>query len=264
MIMDKNTLARLRRYFSLNLYEVKIWTALLSRGISTAGELSDIAEVPRSRAYDILESLEKKGFVVMKLGKPIKYIAVPPEEVVDRVKKFMHADAEEKSKRLDTLKSTDMMKNLNTLFSQGIEYIDPTELTGAIRGRQNLYNHMETMIKGAKKDVVIVTSGEGLVRKTNALKNSLKSAKDRGVRVRVVAKLDKDQKKLLKDFKGLAEIKDISDIEARFAVVDGEQALLMLKGDTEVHPNYDSAVWMNSKMFASALNNMFDRIWKGK
>ena len=56
----------------LNLYEVKIWTALLSRGVSTAGELSDIANVPRSRTYDVLESLEKKGFIIMKLGKPIK------------------------------------------------------------------------------------------------------------------------------------------------------------------------------------------------
>ena len=87
MIARDDFLSKLRRYFGLNLYEVKIWTALLSRGVSTAGELSDIANVPRSRSYDVLESLEKKGFIVMKLGKPIKYIAVDPNEVVERVKK---------------------------------------------------------------------------------------------------------------------------------------------------------------------------------
>ena len=87
MIIKDDVLSRLRRYFDLNLYEVKIWTALLSRGTSTAGELSDIANVPRSRSYDVLESLEKKGFVVVKLGKPIKYLAVDPNEVVERVKK---------------------------------------------------------------------------------------------------------------------------------------------------------------------------------
>ena len=65
MIVKEEFLSKLRRYFSLNLYEVKIWTALLSRGVSTAGELSDIANVPRSRSYDVLESLEKKGFVVV-------------------------------------------------------------------------------------------------------------------------------------------------------------------------------------------------------
>ncbi|HJO01463.1 MAG TPA: helix-turn-helix domain-containing protein, partial [Candidatus Woesearchaeota archaeon] len=69
------------RSFGLNSYEAKLWAALLSKGVSTAGELSDIANVPRSRSYDVLESLEKKGFVVMKLGKPIKYLAVPPKKV---------------------------------------------------------------------------------------------------------------------------------------------------------------------------------------
>ena len=84
-IVKDEFLSRLRKIFDLNLYEVTVWTALLSRGTSTAGELSNISDVPRSRTYDILESLEKKGFIIMKLGKPIKYIAVPPEEVVERV-----------------------------------------------------------------------------------------------------------------------------------------------------------------------------------
>ena len=82
---------------------MRVWTALLSRGVSTAGELSDIGNVPRSRAYDVLESLEKKGFVVMKLGKPIKYVAVEPEEVVDRVKKLVSEQAKENVKKLDEL-----------------------------------------------------------------------------------------------------------------------------------------------------------------
>ncbi len=58
MIVKEEFLNKLRQFFALNLYEVRIWTALLSRGISTAGELSDIGNVPRSRYYDVLESLE--------------------------------------------------------------------------------------------------------------------------------------------------------------------------------------------------------------
>ena len=86
MIVKEDFLKKLRSSFDLNEYEVKIWTALLSRGISSAGELSEISNVPRSRSYDVLETLEKKGFVMMKLGKPIKYMAIKPEEVVKRVK----------------------------------------------------------------------------------------------------------------------------------------------------------------------------------
>ena len=146
MIVKEEFLSKLRRYFSLNLYEVKIWAALLSRGVSTAGELSDIANVPRSRSYDVLESLEKKGFVVMKLGKPIKYLAVPPTEVVERVKKNMKMDADEKIKRLEDLKKTELLDELNTLHTQGVELVEPSELSGSLKGRHNLYSHLELTI----------------------------------------------------------------------------------------------------------------------
>mgnify|MGYP000262357459 CR=1 FL=1 len=86
MIVKEDFLKKLRAAFDLNIYEVKMWTALLSRGMAAAGELSDISNVPRSRSYDVLESLEKKGFIMMKLGKPIRYIAIKPEEIIKRLK----------------------------------------------------------------------------------------------------------------------------------------------------------------------------------
>src|SRR3989339_2033422 len=131
MIVQKGFLTKLKD-FGLNSYESKLWTALLSRGISTAGELSDIANVPRSRSYDILESLEKKGFVIMKIGKPIKYIAVSPKEIVDRVKKNVRTESEDRLKRLEDLKTTDIVDELNNLHTQGIELVEPTELSGSL------------------------------------------------------------------------------------------------------------------------------------
>ena len=132
MIVKEEFLSKLRRYFSLNLYEVKIWTALLSRGVSTAGELSDIANVPRSRSYDVLESLEKKGFVVMKIGKPIKYLAVPPQEVLERVKKKIRENSDDQLKNLEELKNADVLKELNLLHSEGVTMVEPTDITAAL------------------------------------------------------------------------------------------------------------------------------------
>ncbi len=108
MIVKKDFLMKLKD-FGLNSYESKLWTALLSRGVSTAGELSDIANVPRSRSYDVLESLEKKGFIIMKVGKPIKYIAVQPEEVLERIKKKIEEDTIFKRELLDSIKSAGVL-----------------------------------------------------------------------------------------------------------------------------------------------------------
>ena len=108
MIVQKEFLDKLKD-FGLNSYERKLWIALLSRGVSSAGELSDISNVPRSRAYDVLESLEKKGFIVVKVGKPIKYLAVSPSEVIERVKKKISEDADQRSKTLSQLKDSDIL-----------------------------------------------------------------------------------------------------------------------------------------------------------
>jgi len=262
MIVKEEFLSKLRRYFSLNLYEVKIWTALLSRGVSTAGELSDIANVPRSRSYDVLESLEKKGFVIMKLGKPIKYIAVPPAEVLERVKKNVTQDAKESLKRLDDLKSTEVIGELNTLHSQGVELIEPSDLSGSIRGRHNLYNHLELTIRNAEESVTLMTTSQGLMRKVEGLRPVFEKLKKRGVKIRIAAPITKESIKAAKEMSGLAEVRH-TDSKARFCIVDGKQIVFMILDDKEVHPTYDVGIWVNTPFFASAVDNLFDLAWKG-
>lgn len=264
MIIKDELLSKLRRYFDLNLYEVRLWTALLSRGVSTAGELSDIADVPRSRSYDVLESLEKKGFVVMKLGKPIKYIAIPPSEVVDRVKKNMHLESQEKIKRLESAKSSPLLSELETLHSQGISLVDPTEMSGCVRGRSNLYNHLDLLIKESKKSVNVMTSEEGFMRKVEGLKSTLEKANKRGVKIRISAPLTKVNKKTTDSLKGVAEVKHNEKVQCRFVTVDGNDIVFMPLNDKEVHPSYDLGIWVKTPYFTSAIDSMFDHVWNQK
>lgn len=262
MIVKDEFLSRLRKIFDLNLYEVKVWTALLSRGTSTAGELSSISDVPRSRTYDILESLEKKGFIVMKLGKPIKFIALKPEEVIERVKKNLLVNAKEKSKRLEKLKGEDVLEELTGLFSDGIKYIESTDLSGALKGRQNIYNHLDMLIREAQSTITLVTTEDGLNRKLEVLLPSLEKAKKRGVIIRIAAPITPENKKVAKDFKKIAEVRDVADLRARFMLIDSEQLMFMLLNDKEVHPTYDIGIWLNTEFFAQALENLFEVAWK--
>ena len=258
MIVKDEFLSRLRKIFDLNLYEVKVWTALLSRGTSTAGELSNISDVPRSRTYDILESLEKKGFIVMKLGKPIKFVALKPEEVVERVKKNLIKYAQERTKRLETLKDDEVLEELNGLFTKGIKFVEPSELSGSIKGRQNLYNHLDMMIRDAEKTITIVTTAEGLNRKLEALMPILEKIKKRGVKVRIASPINNNNIKYARELKKVAEVKEMEGIRARFVIVDGNQIMFMLLDDEKFHPNYDIGVWINTEFFAHALEQMFD------
>jgi sugar-specific transcriptional regulator TrmB len=262
MIVQKDFLNKLKD-FGINSYEAKLWTALLSRGVATAGELSDMANVPRSRSYDVLESLERKGFVIMKLGKPIKYIAVPPTEVIERVKKNMKSEADTKVKRLENLKKTDVLSELNNLHTQGIELIEPSDLSGSLKGRHNLYSHLETVIKGANKSVTMMTTPQGLMRKVEGLKPVFEKLKKKGVKIRIAAPLSKDTKAAVKDLGNIAEVRNATDITARFCIVDGKELVFMVLDDKEVHPTYDVGIWVNTPFFATALEGMFNNAWKG-
>jgi sugar-specific transcriptional regulator TrmB len=262
MIIKEEFLSRLRKIFDLNLYEVRVWTALLSRGTSTAGELSNISDVPRSRTYDILESLDKKGFIVMKLGKPIKFVALKPEEVVERVKRNLAKDTQERTRRLETLKGDEVLDELNTLFKEGVKFVEPTDLSGSLRGRQNLYNHIDMMIRNAESTITIVTTKEGLNRKIEALMPSLEKCRKRGVKVRIAAPIDSNNIKVARDLKRIAEVKNMERMKARFVIVDSNQLMFMLLDDEKFHPNYDTGVWINTEFFAQALEQLFELAWK--
>src|SRR3989344_4237035 len=123
MIMKQDLVKRIKEYFNLNIYETKVWLALLSKGIASAGEVAELSGVPRSRTYDVLESLEKRGFVIQKLGKPIKYLAVKPHLIIEKIKNNTIALADEKVKILSNLKDTQEYHELEALHKTGVDPI---------------------------------------------------------------------------------------------------------------------------------------------
>jgi len=259
MIVQEQFLKKLRATFDLNIYEVKVWAALLSRGTASAGELADISGVPRSRSYDVLEGLEKKGFVIMKLGKPIKYLAIQPEEIVKRSKRKVEDRAKEDMDNLEKVKGTELFDELNLLYKQGIEKVEPTDMAGLLKSRKNIYDHYKSLIANAKESITIVTTAEGLQRKADILRSSLKKASARGVKIRIAAA---NAKSIPEDFKKIAEVKSIDKkVNARFMIADGKDIVFMLANDSDVNENYDLGVWVNTPFFANALERMFDISW---
>ncbi len=259
MLVQKELLAQLRA-FGVNSYESRLWTALLAKGSASAGELSDIANVPRSRAYDVLESLEKKGFIIMKIGKPIKYIALSPEAVLEKVKKKVIIDAEERTETLNKLKETDLISQLSLLYKTGIEAVEPFDLSGCLKGRKNIYDHLEQLMKGSSKSINITTSKTGLFRKKEAFMKILKKAREKGVKIRISApvnELTSDEKKEIQNLKGICDIKD-SNADARFCIVDSKHLVFMLTDDEEVNPAFDSAIWITTPFLASAFEKVFE------
>ena len=245
MIVKEEFLSRLRRYFSLNLYEVKIWTALLSRGVSTAGELSDIANVPRSRSYDVLESLEKKGFVAMKLEKPIKYLAVPPKEVMSGVKRNIKKKTE---KHLSNIMSHSFINLINILQET---YESTTKKIGnfvaVLKGDKNIQKHLEFLFKKAKKTIMFSVENdvEKYIKLFQRTKNTTKSI----------------NRTLITNKEYSIQTSDINiknqHTGVRLCVVDEDNIVFFPVREEDIHPNYDLGVWVKNKQTASFLKELF-------
>jgi sugar-specific transcriptional regulator TrmB len=256
MIIKQELLKKIRHSFGLNIYEAKVWLALLSKSISTAGEIAEISGVPRSRTYDVLESLEKQGFAIEKLGKPVKYIVVKPSLVIEKLRNNTIKEAEEKAHVLANLKGTAEYDELELLHKQGIQPIRAEEISGALKGRNNIYSQLGEMIENADKEVILVTTASALQDEIKMLKPICSKLKKHGITIKIATNAEQEKIKQFSKELG-TEVKNL-DLKARFCIVDSRSILFMLADKSEE----EIGIWINSEFFASALKSLFEMAWQ--
>ncbi|MEK6831034.1 MAG: helix-turn-helix domain-containing protein [Nanoarchaeota archaeon] len=251
--MKQELINRVRDYFDLNIYETKVWLALLSKGVSSAGEIAENSGVPRSRTYDVLESLEKSGFAIMKLGKPVKYIAVKPDVVIEKLKSNVLKNANEKVESIKKLRNKEEYQELKQLYTNGIKPIKQEEISGSIKGRLAIYSHIKELLENAKKEVVVCTSVQELIAKSRFFSVIFERLKKNNVKVKIA--LFGDEKEINRINKKLKiNAKPIS-VDARFFIADSEQVLFMISNGNEE----EISVWLNTPFFVSTLAFMTEK-----
>ncbi|MBI4163555.1 MAG: TrmB family transcriptional regulator [Candidatus Aenigmarchaeota archaeon] len=247
----------------LNLYERKIFVALLAKGIATAGEVSNIAKVPRSRSYDILESLSEKGFVVLQPSKPIRYVALEPKDALERVKQNLERKHEELQERVDKFSRSNHVVELENLFKQGFSLIQPFEMTGTIKGRHAINQQMRSLFKKAKDKITVITTQSGLEDLHKAHFNTLKKASKKGIKVRIFAPIEGNKERHVSELKQVAELKHLESPLGRVATVDNDNVMLSLTDDSKIHETQDVAFWANSQhLVKDVMAPLFGQIGK--
>ncbi len=265
MVASQETLDALEDV-GLNMYERKVYAALISRGVSTAGELSEMTGVPRSRSYDVLESLAEKGFAILKPSKPMQYVAVPPEEALENTKELHKKELQEKIDRIERFKESSAVNELQELYDEGVSLVDPADMSGAIKGKYNVHKQMGNMIKDAEREIKIMTTEKGIKDIKDNHMNTLKEAKELGVNVRIVAPKTEENEEIFNELSEYADMRSHAEAEhtpeGRFVIVDDENVSFSLTHD-EIHPTQDTMFWSNSGHAASdAIGPLFEMVWK--
>lgn len=259
MILKQDILNKIKDYFDLNIYETKVWLALLGKGIASAGEIADISKVPRSRTYDVLESLEKKGFAIVKLGKPVKYIGVKPHVVLEKLKRNVHEHAVERIEDLSKIKTTEEFSALESLYTEGINPIKREDVTAAITGRSNITNYLKDILENATKEVIFCLNAEDFKQKEKIFNQTIELLEKNGIKIKIALSGDE---KLIKDISTRLNIKPKKiDINAKFFIVDRKEILFYLINNSQ---NQETAIWLNSEFFAQAFAGLFDNALKNQ
>lgn len=258
MIVKQDAINKIKDYFDLNIYETKVWLALLGKGIASAGEIAEISKVPRSRTYDVLESLEKKGFAIIKLGKPVKYIGVKPHVVLEKLKRNAKEDAMEKIDDLSKIKETAEFTALQDLYTDGINPIKREDITAAISGKSNITNYLRDVLENATKEVIFCLPVEDLKKKEKLFKQTIDLLVKNGIKIKMaLSGEDKEIKEMAQKLN--IKAKKI-DINAKFFIVDKREILFYLLNDSK---NQETAIWLNSEFFSQAFAGLFEGAMKG-
>ncbi len=259
MLVKQELISKVKDYFGLNIYETKVWLALLSKGIASAGEIATISGVPRSRTYDVLETLEKRGFAIIKLGKPVKYIGIKPNVILEKLKNNVKTNAEEKIVSLSKVKNTEEFSFIESLYKVGIKPIKREDVSAALKGKSNISNYLREILQNAKKEVIICANASDIFSKTKIFQQTFEILKKANIKIKLGLSGEED---IIKKISSQLEIKIKKvNIDAKFFIIDRKEILFYLSKNSDEE---NMAIWLNSEFFSEAFASLFEKTLREK
>ncbi|HET6403583.1 MAG TPA: helix-turn-helix domain-containing protein [Candidatus Thermoplasmatota archaeon] len=259
MPVTQDRLTRLRE-FGLSEYAARSYLALLDLGIAEARDVSSISKVPQAKIYHVLEQLHDKGLVVILPEFPKKYAPVPFEEYLGRL-------YEEHTKAAAAIEEE--RAALAEMFRvMGDTDVGDRGFFTVIRGRRNVLAKIEEMIAQTQKDLVILGTSGTASRATHMIPE-LRRARERDVRVRMLAPVDAET------IEKLAPIAQHVDLRARelgeeeqsskvaIVVSDSARAFLIhfVPDDNNLYSGKDIGVFTDQEAMVAAIQAIVQPHW---
>lgn len=148
-------------------YEAKAYLALLDESPLTGYKVAQNSGVPRSKIYEVLSGLVKRGAVLVNHQEPVRYAPLSPKELIARRRQEMEESIDAAERSL-------------------ARYVADTSGRGAIwdvTGRKEIFERARELIRRARRSVLLEIWHED----AHELREALAEAAGRGVKVGVVA-----------------------------------------------------------------------------
>lgn len=140
-------------------YEARCFVGLSQLQSGTAKQLSNVAEVPRTRVYDAIRVLEAQGLVEVQHSSPQRFRTVPLDEAAETLRGQYEA-------RVERLRAA--LVAVDDIDPGGEE---PVQEVWSMSGTDTIANRSNTLVSEATEEVVLVVGDDSLL--TDALVETL-------------------------------------------------------------------------------------------
>ena len=243
MLINEDTRDALRE-MGLNAYEIDAYIVLLECGQMTAMDVSEVAKVPYSKMYEVLNSLKEKGWIKSSESRPYKYYPVPPLEAT----RFTKLQLEDKYLNWENTVS----ENLQPLYEKR-ELVERPDML-ILRGQQAVLTKLEEVLKKAGAEIVIAAPefAKPLIAMAEPL---LGSGLKKTVSVKLMAAGKKEDWLFLKKY-GLNELRIRDHMFGGGVIADGKEAMLFLGEDKPT-----LVIWSNHVGLVGFAREYFQFLW---
>jgi sugar-specific transcriptional regulator TrmB len=244
MSINENTRVALRE-MGLNAYEIDAYIVLLEGGQMTAMEISQVATVPYSKMYEVLNQLKEKGWIKSSETRPFKYYPVPPLEAT----RFTKLRLEDKYLNWENT----VAENLLPLYEKR-ELVERPDML-ILRGQQAVLSKLEEVIKKASLEIVIAAPefAKPLIILAEPL---LGSGLKKTVKIKLMAAGKNEDWLFLKKYAGLNELRIRDHMFGGGVIADGKEAMLFLGEDKPT-----LVIWSNHVGLVGFAREYFQFLW---
>jgi sugar-specific transcriptional regulator TrmB len=233
--------------FGLTDYEIRSYTSLLEIGPATASELSEASDVPYSKIYEILGSLEKKGWVEMEHGRPSKYYPKPPSVAMEIARSQMET----------TLKTNEalILGELQPIYEK--KGVRERPDIWIVRGNLNVLARIRETLEHVQKEILAaVPAIPDSVAET--LMPLVKTIAERGVKIQLMT-MKEGNKETLTRLANFCEIRARDQMFGGGIIADGREVILLL--GQEEDEAIGLAIWSDHIGLAKFAKNYFEYLW---
>ena len=141
----RGTLDHVGDRFNLGEYEIDAYLAVLEHGELTASDIADRTDIPQPRVYDTVRSLSDRGLVELRESRPMKIVAVDPEDAFGDLK-------------------TSFAEMVDELEARYTAPTRETEAVSLVKSRSTILRYLEEVITGAEYELAVSLT-PGLLRR---------------------------------------------------------------------------------------------------